>query len=196
MSPTVRALWSAVSASREGLLASGLFVGCLLFALIWGASFSLWNLQLESEFDAKADVLARLKREGPSREGAVKKLDAKLVAVSAPTETIAASSLQQYILNKLEAVGESVHSIQSEPSRDERDGLQRLNAQLAFESSINSLQQFLFELETGTPFLFVDGLNIQPVTTAAGTGARPGDRLRISLAVSGYWAKSRTESTQ
>jgi general secretion pathway protein M len=46
------------------------------------------------------------------------------------------------------------------------------------------LQQLLYDLEAGMPFLFVDQLVIQTPTTA--TGSQPG-KLRVLLGVSGQW---------
>ena len=194
MNPTLQTFWDALTVSRRAWQATALLFACLLFVFVWVFLFSFWNLQLEAQFDAKTRMLEGLRRQGVTQVGMGEKVDTKVAAVSAPTETIAASSLQQYILNKLETQGESVHSIQTESSRDGPEGLQRLNAQLTFESSINSLQQLLFELETGTPFLFVDGLSMQP--SHAQSGGRPWDRLRVSLAVSAYWAKVETGSQQ
>ena len=46
------------------------------------------------------------------------------------------------------------------------------------------LQQLLYDLEAGMPFLFIDQLVVQ--TPTAETGAQPG-KLRVLLGVSGQW---------
>ena len=183
----LKTVYDSVATSRQALMASAIFAGCALFAILWGCVFFVWNWQLESEFDAKTERLNSLRRAGLSDPSGDKRLNAKSAAVPAPTETIAASTLQQYILSRVEASGGSAQSIQSEPTRDVNTaGLQRINAQLSFEGSINSLQQVLFDLEAGEPFVFVDTIAVQPATAP---GARVGDRLRVTLMMSSYWLK-------
>jgi general secretion pathway protein M len=46
------------------------------------------------------------------------------------------------------------------------------------------LQQLLYDLEAGMPFLFIDQLVLQTATTEP--GSQPG-KLRVLLAVSGQW---------
>jgi general secretion pathway protein M len=46
------------------------------------------------------------------------------------------------------------------------------------------LQQLLYDLEAGMPFLFVDQLVVQTPLAEAGTG---NGRLRILIEVSGQW---------
>ena len=46
------------------------------------------------------------------------------------------------------------------------------------------LQQLLYDLEAGMPFLFVDELVVQTPLSASGPGA---EKLRILLTVSGQW---------
>jgi general secretion pathway protein M len=46
------------------------------------------------------------------------------------------------------------------------------------------LQQLLYDLEAGMPFLFVDQLEVQTSLTASGSAS---GRLRILIAVSGQW---------
>jgi general secretion pathway protein M len=50
----------------------------------------------------------------------------------------------------------------------------------------SQLQQVLYDLEAGMPFLFIDQLVVQPVVEDATTKADPG-KLRVLLGVSGQW---------
>jgi general secretion pathway protein M len=191
MMPAAKLIWKSLAASRQGLLASTAYLACVILTAIWGFVFLNWNNQLDAEFDAKTVILDGLRHKGLGQNASGRRLGTNVVAVSAPTETVAASALQQYVLNRLEANGGTVQSIQTEPVPDmNSEGLQRLNAQLSFEGSVNSLQQILFDLEAGAPFVFVDALTIQPVSAAGGT--RAGDRLRVTLLMSGYWLKAGT----
>lgn len=96
--------------------------------------------------------------------------DTRGAVISAPTETLAASELHRRILATLEGSGGAVHSIQAEATTDSiGEGLRRLNAQVAFDSSMESLQKILFRLETATPFVFVE---LDCRTAGSGGGPR------------------------
>jgi general secretion pathway protein M len=57
-----------------------------------------------------------------------------------------------------------------------------ITATSSFEIEPGSLQQLLYEVEAGMPFLFVNQLVVQ-APTAVGEGGK----LRVLLAVSGQW---------
>jgi general secretion pathway protein M len=177
--PTPAHVWEAVAA----------FVLLALATVGWGAGVSGLDAGVRDEIEAKGQLLAVLDRQAARAKadpGARSSLQ-DVAAISGPTETVAASALQKRILEVLEAAGGSVQSVQAEPVKDAAtDGLRRLVAQLTFDSSIGGLQGLLFELETGVPFVFVDSMTAQPATTSV-PGARPGDRLRVTLSVSSYW---------
>jgi general secretion pathway protein M len=171
--------------------AAAAFVLLALATVAWGAAFSAINAGVRDEIEAKGQIHAMLERQVAARAkigpGARSSRLQDVAAISAPTETVAASGLQKQILERLEATGGSVQSVQAEPVKDAAaDGLRRLVAQLTFDSSIAGLQRLLFELETGVPFVFVDSITAQPATTSV-PGTRPGDRLRVTLSVSSYW---------
>jgi general secretion pathway protein M len=67
--------------------------------------------------------------------------------------------------------------------------LQRIGVEFTFESDIAALKAMLYEIESGRPVLFVDGLRIRAETTAAPDG-RPGEwapvPLTVELEVHGY----------
>lgn len=55
---------------------------------------------------------------------------------------------------------------------------------VSFEIPQSGLQQLLYDIEAGMPFLFVDQLTVQ---TPAGFGASGEGKLRILLTLSGQW---------
>jgi general secretion pathway protein M len=160
----------------------------LLIVVAWVAANDGAYRELQASYDVKSEMLDALKRRGSTHLGTSTPGSANLDAASiaASSETVAASTLQRHLLDRLENAGGLVLSIQAEPKRETiSPGLQRLGAQLAFDASQAALQRFLFDLETGLPFVFVDSLAVQPA--AAAQGARAGDRLRVTLYVSSYW---------
>jgi general secretion pathway protein M len=118
---------------------------------------------------------------------------AKFAIISAPSETVAASTLQQYLLDRLEQAGGSVQRVKAETGRDAKsDGMRRVTAEIVFDASNDALQHLLFDLETGTPFVFVDTLSTKPASASetAKTGTNP-EVLRSSLIVSSYWSSQK-----
>lgn len=178
-----------VSSPRQMRFAVGAFFGVFLVVILWGMAFQLANSDLQNQFDTKNRVLGSLKGTAlPDVSGKGESVTVpRLAVISATTETVAASKLQKNILTSLEETGGSIHSIQAEATADATDdGLRRLNAQTTFDSSMESLQKILFELETAVPFIFINSVVVQPAPTSA-SGAKPWETLRVTLAASSYW---------
>jgi len=174
--------------SAQALAAVAVFAGIALAVTVWGAIYSVRMSNLRTEFETKQRSLDMLMRQTE------RKLHAKheagppageAAAISAPTETVAASELQKAILTSLEKAGGTLHSIQADATSDVTgEGLRRLNAQTTFDGSIDALQKVLFDLETAVPFIFVDSLLVQPT---AAMGSTTGEKLHVTLVTSSYW---------
>ncbi|HEX5958025.1 MAG TPA: type II secretion system protein GspM [Hyphomicrobiaceae bacterium] len=194
MSPAVQAT------PRHAVLAGAAYVAVMLATMAWGALSLTGNEDLRGEIQRKSQFLAQLARraatQAPRPMGA-ESAGPREAAISAPSETIAASELQKRILERLEGAGGFVQSVQAEPVKDAAgDGLRRLTAQLSFDTSTTGLQRLLFDLETGAPFMFVDVLAVQPATSSV-PGTRVGDKLRVNLSVTSYWlANSESEKAR
>lgn len=183
------------SLNRQTILAVAVFFAVLIGACVWGVSFVVANHQLQGEFETKNRVLDELKKRAVAAgvvDGAA--ADTRGEVISAPTETLAASELHRRILATLEGSGGAVHSIQAEATTDSiGEGLRRLNAQVAFDSSMELLQKILFRLETAIPFVLVESIVVQPAPAAA-PGGKIGDPLRVTMSVSSYWRNSEASS--
>ena len=102
------------------------------------------------------------------------------------TVTVAGAALQQRIGSAVKTVGGNVLSSQVD--------LQGIEAKKGFVSLTAScevdqpaLQQLLYDVEAGMPFLFVDQLTVQ---APQATGAEIA-RLRVLIGVSGQWQGTR-----
>jgi general secretion pathway protein M len=177
--------------SRQRRTSVALYAAIALLVLLWATSFSTINGSLQLEIESKSQLLDSMQRRAHSeREGAGA---AQIAAISAPTETMAASTLQQYLLDRVEQAGGTVQRVQAESGRDAKsDGMRRVTAEIVFDASSDVLQHLLFDIETGTPFVFVDTLSAQPTSPSgtAKTGISP-EILRSSLAVSSYWSSQK-----
>lgn len=100
-----------------------------------------------------------------------------------PTVTVAGAALQQRVTGAVTKVGGNVLSSQVDlEGTKAKQGYVSLVASCEVDQP--SLQQLLYDLEAGMPFLFVDQLVVQ--APQAGTG-EDGGRMRVLLGVSGQW---------
>ena len=99
------------------------------------------------------------------------------------TVTIAGAALLQRVASAVAKFGGNVLSTQLDvQSASSRPGFLSMIASCEIEQS--RVQQLLYDLEAGMPFLFVDQLVVQTPTDGPGT---QGGKLRVLLAVSGQW---------
>ncbi len=164
----------------------------LIYALVLLASVgvigaSLLDLQERSATLAAAtDLLEQIKaRQGakPPDSGPTTPAVVGSPFLEGKTVTIAGAVLQQRVVAAVKLVDGAVLSSQVDLKGSEASkGFVRLAASIDIEQA--SLQQMLYDLEAGMPFLFVDQLTIQ---TPSGNGADDKMKLRVLLNISGRW---------
>jgi len=99
------------------------------------------------------------------------------------TLTVAGAALQQRISSAVAKVHGTVLSSQVElQDTQSRDGFVRLIASCEVDQP--GLQELLYDLEAGMPFLFVDQLEVQAPPNGT---SQDGGRMRLLIAVSGQW---------
>jgi len=178
--------------SRQRRISAALYAAIAFLVLFWAIVFSSINGSLQVEIKTKSQLLEGMQRRGGSEKREA--VAAQFAVISASSETVAASTLQQYLLDRLEQAGGSVQRVQAETSRDAKSdgGMRRVTAEIVFDASNDALQHLLFDLETGTPFVFVDMLFTKPAsaseTAKIGMNA---EVLRSSLTVSSYWSSQK-----
>src|SRR5580698_5599665 len=118
--------------------------------------------QLRSRQGHAAPVQADTTETNPFLEGA--------------TLNVASSALLQRVSGAITAVGGSVQSSQVDITTGGKDGI--VGLLINFELEQPALQKLLFDLETGSPLLFIDQLDIQTPQSGPANDASP---LRVSL---------------
>jgi general secretion pathway protein M len=170
-------------------LAIALYLGAtILLAFVIGSSLTD-ILSKRADVAASAAMLEQLEGRRPA---AVRAQTDGVAPSGSPflegaTVTVAGAALLQRVTAAVTKLGGSVLSSQVE--------LQGTQSKAGFLTIIAScdidqpgLQQLLYNLEAGMPFLFVDQLVVQTSTSLAASGD---GRLRILLAVSGQWRGSK-----
>jgi general secretion pathway protein M len=172
--------------TRSPLIAVMVYLGLMiaLATMTWGALADI--LERRAEVTAARDTLAQMEGRRPAP---VQAPDNGTIAppgsafLEGPTVTVAGATLLQRIAVAVTRVGGSILSSQVE--------LQGPQSKAGFIGVIASceldqpaLQQLLYDLEAGMPFLFVEQLAVQAPVAVSGT--REG-RLRVQLTVYGQW---------
>jgi len=75
------------------------------------------------------------------------------------TDALAAAALQDHVKGAIEGSGGNLRSIQILPAEDD-EGFRRVGVRAQLTATVNDLLRILHGIEGGTPFLFVDALEI------------------------------------
>lgn len=160
---------------------------------VLGLVFTIWAslTQLREDFAARDAAQALLDQiEGRARPGAAARTPGAPTPGSpyleGQTVTVAGAALQQRIGNAVKAAGGNVLSLQVDlQGTKTKKGFVSLTASCEVEQS--ALQQLLYDLEAGMPFLFIDQLTVQ----SPQSGEAGGGRMRVLISVSGLWQGAR-----
>ena len=182
---------SAYAASRKAIttspmVATAVYVG-LVSALLFVTVTSIAGvLDQRSQVAASSAMLELLEGRRPAAAGGSSgnvTMPSGSAYLEGATVTVAGATLLQRVSEAVAKFGGSVLSTQLD--------LQGTPSKTGFLSMIASceieqpqLQQLLYDLEAGMPFLFIDQLVVQTPTAASGSGS---GKLRILLTVSGQW---------
>jgi general secretion pathway protein M len=162
-------------------------------ALIIGLAVIAW-LALTSlagdyaDYAAAADLLDRLEGRKPAAgpSGLASGISGSPF-LEGPTVTIAGAALQQRVVAAVRDAGGNVLSSQVDLQGSQaKPGYISLSANC--EVGQGALQQLLYDLESGMPFLFIDQLVVQLPQSGGGIGvATEAARMRVQIDVSGQW---------
>jgi general secretion pathway protein M len=164
-------------------LAYGLVVAAFLL-IAWSALADLYGRYVD--YAAASELLDQIEGRRPAAAGVNPRAEPAPTGspfLEGPTVTVAGAALQQRITSAVTKVGGNVLSSQVDLEGSKaKQGYVSLVA--SFEVEQPALQQLLYDLEAGMPFLFVDQLAVQAPQTGAG---EDGGRMRVLLGVSGQW---------
>jgi general secretion pathway protein M len=175
---------AAVYISRRPTLAAAIYMAVIALLVVMTSLQLMGISESKSERNASLERLARLEahRTHPnSREASGDELwPGGSALLEGSTVTIADAGLLQRVSNSIAKVNGSVESSELEaPLPEAKDHLIRATA--TFEIPQSMLQNVLFDIEGGMPFLFVEQLLVNPIS-------EDGRRVRVVARVSGRWA--------
>lgn len=143
------------------------------------------------------DQIARFERTAAMRPALVKQMKdfaaqrkSQGYFLTGSTDALAAASLQDRVHDLIADKGGTLQSIQPVPGVEEQ-GLMRITVRVQMTGLTETLFEILYALESGSPILFIDDLDIQnrdsaePGTDADGEAGN----LTIAFDLSGYLRK-------
>jgi general secretion pathway protein M len=153
--------------------------------VIWGAVADI--LEHRAALAASLEILEQLQGRRSTASGAAgsdETIPTGSPFLEGPTVTVAGAALLQRMAGAVTKVGGSVLSSQVElQGTQSKAGM--LGVIVSCELDQPALQQLLYDLEAGMPFLFVEQLVVQ-APMASSSGAQEG-RMRVLLAIYGQW---------
>lgn len=171
-----------IKLDREALMGVGVLGALFLFCA------GLVGFSLHARFAAahqlvmQRELLSRL--EARSRSDAAQRrpgLAPAAAFVSAPTQGLASAALQAYLQQVIGAHHAVLVSSGTDPAKGNA-----LRLRVTFDTDLRSLQALLYQLESGTPYVFVDSVDI--ALPAADTRRPVEDPLlRVTLALRAVW---------
>jgi general secretion pathway protein M len=177
---------SGKAVATSPIPASAIYIG-LVIVLLFAIGTSISDLvDQRSELAASAALLEQLEGGRPTsgrNAGGGVTMPTGSPYLEGATVTVAGATLLQRVAGSVVKFGGNVLSTQLDvPSTPAKAGFLSMIASCEIDQP--QLQQVLYDLEAGMPFLFVDQLVVQTAqnTSDAGTG-----RLRVLIAVSGQW---------
>jgi general secretion pathway protein M len=168
-----------------------LYVGVVMIFAITAWTTVAEILERREAVAATSAVLTQLEGRGPAVPRGRGK-DTEPVATGSPllegaTVTVGGANLLQRVASSISRLGGSILYTQVDlQGPQSKDGFVSVTVNCEVEQP--ALQQLLYDLEAGMPFLFVDQLVAQG---PAVPGATPEGKLRVLISVSGEWQGSK-----
>jgi len=160
----------------------------LLLACLFAAGLSV---QMRSdagrELAERRELLSRLQTKMRADAGRSNVAAPPAAFLDAPTQGIASAKLQAYLAQLAELQHAGLVSSGGEAAkRDEAPDTIRLQATL--DMNLMGLRGMLYQLESGTPYVFVDALTVQPASATAGRVIED-PQLRATLSLRAFWRR-------
>ena len=164
---------------------STLIYGATVFAMLLTSAFALVEIVRQYQaLNAAAETLATFEQRkvNIASDLTPNAQPAGSPFLEGPTVTVASASLLQQLTTALTRAGGSVISSEVDNQfTQSKDGFVRIRATGNIEQ--NGLQQLLYDLESGMPFVFVDQLSARIEMEGKKDGL-----MRVSLGVTALWS--------
>jgi general secretion pathway protein M len=179
-----------IKLDREQILSVGALAALLLVCMgLMGLSLQMrasaaQELTERHELFSRLEARAKARRDARAQSGAAAPAAAFL---DAPTQGLAVAQLQAHLVQMADAHHAVLVSSGIEPTKHD-DPPDSIRLQATLEMSLQAVQVFLYQLEGGTPYVFVDQLTVQ-LAGAASQRAVEDPLLRVTLGLRAIWRR-------
>lgn len=166
------------------LLAAPLYFGVVILLLFVTGSTLADILSQRAQVAASAAMLEQFEgRKAANGQAGGTAGPAGSPFVAGATVTVAGAVLLERVTSAITKLGGNVISSQVDLQGNQaKSGFVTVIASCDIDQT--SLQQLLYDIEAGQPFVFIDQLSLQAPPSFASSG---GGKLRVMIAVSGQW---------
>jgi general secretion pathway protein M len=179
-----------IKLEREQLIAVGTLAALLLVLFVVTMTCLQVRSDAAQELAEQNEALSALEARAKSAEAAhVRNLAPATAFLDASTFGLAGSQLQAHLLQLAGADRAVLISTGIQPAKRE-DPPNSIRLQATLDANLKSLQMLLYQLESGTPYVFVDSLAVQLLGQKSEHAEDP--LLRTSVGVRAIWRRSGT----
>jgi general secretion pathway protein M len=177
-----------VKLDREQLM-SVVALALLLMACVLAVELSVQaRSDAANEFSERREALSRLEARSRTKTAGSAPVAAPPTAfLDAPTQGLAGAQLQSYLAQVAGARQADLISSGLDASKRE-DPPDTIRLQATVDVGLQALQEMLYQLESGTPYVIVEALTMQPA--GAASGRPPEDPLlRATFSLRAFWRR-------
>jgi general secretion pathway protein M len=160
----------------------------LLLLCVYGVGVSLQGRSdAAKEASERHEMLSRLETRLKTISSQPTSAAPAAAFIDAATQGLASAQLQSYLAQVVSAQNATLVSAGGEAAKHD-DAPDTIRLQANLEMNLKALRAVLYQLESGTPYVFVDALTIQPAGTVAGRGVED-PLLRATLSLRAFWQR-------
>jgi hypothetical protein len=180
-----------IKLDREQTISVGAVVALLVVSISLAAVCLQMRSEAAQELGEREELLAHLEDRAKAVSAARAKGSVAPVSayIDAPTQGLAGSALQAYLLQRADADHAVLISAGIQPAKRE-DPPDSIRLQATLDMNLQTLQTLLYQLESGTPYVFVESLAVQLVGAKSEHAEDP--LLHISLGLRALWRQKKT----
>ncbi len=169
-------------------IAATLLYLCLLGSALVFAILGQFDLAaMRAEGEAKTALLTRLSRANLASAASDTRQPMSNPFVTAETATTAAAEIDRLIRAIAAKAGGTVLSTQA-TSETSNAPVRRIDVQAVIEGNLEIIQRVLFNLEAGSPMIFIDDLTLIKAERRSGrTDVAQSPHLQANVAMNAFW---------
>jgi general secretion pathway protein M len=172
------------SANREQIMSVAALAALLLICMTTiGVLFEARAVALR-ELTERRDGLERLEARVRQNAGRPTAAAPPAAFIEAPTQGLASAALQAHLAQLAEAQHAGL-VLSGEETAKREDAPDTIRLEATLDMNMKALRALLYQLESGTPYVFVDALAVQPASVAAGRAAED-PLLRVTLSLRAF----------